>query len=142
MAVHFQYSSGSGVLPGRCATGISEQYIPKNPCAQRKGFGNETCRSGGVSLPAFPHIQKVVFHGLGRHKNLLRVPKPGCYCQDYLKIKSLENIYFTKNLVLDLDGKKAWFTHGDFLESPLFSKKWVHWIGNGQAQNPRRNNTI
>lgn len=50
------------------------------------------------------------------------------------KDKGLENIYFTKNLVLDLDGKRAWFTHGDFLESSLFSKKWVHWMGTGRLR--------
>ncbi len=45
--------------------------------------------------------------------------------------RSPGNIYFTKNLFLDLDGKRAWFTHGGFLESPLFSKKWVQGMGTG-----------
>lgn len=51
-----------------------------------------------------------------------------------IKDKALDNIFFTKNLFLDLDGKRAWFTHGDFLESSLFSKKWVHGMGTGRLR--------
>ena len=36
--------------------------------------------------------------------------------------------------MLDLDGKKAWFTHGDFLESSLFGKKWVQGLGTGRLR--------
>lgn len=50
------------------------------------------------------------------------------------KEKALDNVFFTKNLFLDLDGKRAWFTHGDFLDSSLFSKKWVHWMGTGRLR--------
>ena len=50
------------------------------------------------------------------------------------KDKSPGNVFFTKNLFLDLDGKKAWFTHGDFLQSPLFSKKWVQGLGTGRLR--------
>ena len=50
------------------------------------------------------------------------------------KDNSLGNVYFTKNLFLELDGKKAWFTHGEFLESYLFSKKWVQGMGTGRLR--------
>ena len=50
---------------------------------------------------------------------------------DLFRDKALGNVHFTKNLFLDLDGKKAWFTNGDFLESPLFGKKWVQGLGTG-----------
>lgn len=43
--------------------------------------------------------------------------------------RSLGNVHFTKNLFLDLDGKKAWFTHGEFLGSSLLSNKWVQQLG-------------
>lgn len=39
------------------------------------------------------------------------------------------NVYFTKNLFLNLNGKRAWFTHGDFLESSLLGKNWVKGLG-------------
>lgn len=48
--------------------------------------------------------------------------------------RSPGNIYFTKNLFLNLDDKRAWFTHGDFLESPLLSKKWVRGMGTGRLR--------
>ncbi|MGB5653335.1 MAG: UDP-2,3-diacylglucosamine diphosphatase [Robiginitalea sp.] len=47
------------------------------------------------------------------------------------KEKAPGNIYVTANLILNLDGKKAWFTHGDFLDSPLFDAKWVQRLGTG-----------
>jgi UDP-2,3-diacylglucosamine pyrophosphatase LpxH len=45
--------------------------------------------------------------------------------------RALGNFYFTDNLILDLDGKKAWFTHGEFLNSSLLRKKWTHGLSTG-----------
>lgn len=45
--------------------------------------------------------------------------------------RSLGNIYFTKNLFLDLDGKTAWFTYGDFLSSPLLNNRWALQLSSG-----------
>lgn len=92
-----------------------------------------------ASLPsAFPSRHYRIF------KKLLSMASAGtkiyfvCPGQDTIfnsfKDKSLENVFFTKNQFLDLDGKRAWFTHGDFLESSLFSKKWMQWLGSGRLR--------
>jgi len=94
--------------------------------------------SEASSLSAFPSPHYRIF------KKLLSMASAGTKIyfvypgQDTVfktfKDKAPDNIFFTKNLFLDLDGKRAWFTHGDFLESPLFSKKWIHWMGMGKLR--------
>ncbi|MDC6388383.1 UDP-2,3-diacylglucosamine diphosphatase [Maribacter sp. PR1] len=43
---------------------------------------------------------------------------------------SLGNIKFSRKLVLDLNGKKAWFFHGDVFDIPWINCKWMAKFGN------------
>lgn len=42
---------------------------------------------------------------------------------------SLGNIHFTDKLTLDLNGKKAWFFHGDVFDISIQNTKWVAKLG-------------
>ncbi len=48
-----------------------------------------------------------------------------------LRERSRGNFSFSRDLILDLDGKRAWFTHGDFLSSPLVKAKWANQLSDG-----------
>nr|WP_262921920.1 UDP-2,3-diacylglucosamine diphosphatase [Arenibacter sp. A80] len=42
---------------------------------------------------------------------------------------SLGNIHFVDRLTLEIDGKKAWFFHGDILDIPIQPAKWMAKMG-------------
>lgn len=42
---------------------------------------------------------------------------------------SLGNIHFVDRLTLEIDGKKAWFFHGDVFDIPIRNAKWMAKIG-------------
>ncbi len=44
-------------------------------------------------------------------------------------VKTFGNIKFCKKLMLNLNGKKTWFFHGDVLDTPLFNVKWIAKLG-------------
>jgi len=45
------------------------------------------------------------------------------------KIKAFEGIKFCEKLVLNLNGKKTWFFHGDILDTPLPHMGWIAKLG-------------
>ncbi len=42
---------------------------------------------------------------------------------------SMGNLHVVDKLILDLDGKKSWFVHGDIFDSPLKNFKWLLKLG-------------
>ena len=48
-----------------------------------------------------------------------------------IRDQSMGDLHLTTNLILELDGKKAWFTQGEFLDSPLLRRKWAQRLGPG-----------
>ena len=47
----------------------------------------------------------------------------------YATIKAFEGINFCEKLVLNLNGKKTWFFHGDILDTPLPHLRWIEKLG-------------
>ncbi len=44
-------------------------------------------------------------------------------------IKAFEGIKFCEKLILNLNGKKTWFFHGDILDTPLPHMRWIAKLG-------------